>query len=97
VSSPEHRPTPLVTPTRIVVGVLLALPFVGTLWVSLYTRVEPTLGGFPFFYWYQLLWIFLSALFTICAFLLLQRERRGIAAAAEHRRTTAGEEEVGSR
>jgi uncharacterized membrane protein len=95
LSSHEHRQTPLVTPTRILVGVLLALPFVGTLWVSSYTRVEPTLGGFPFFYWYQVLWIFLSAFFTICAFLLLQRERRGNAA-AEHRGTT-GEEEVGSR
>ena len=95
MTTQEHRHTPLVTPTRIVVGILLVLPFVGTLWVSLYARVEPTLGGFPFFYWYQLLWIFVSAFFTVCAFLLLQRERRHNGSAG--RPDTTGEEEVGSR
>ncbi|WP_051114071.1 DUF3311 domain-containing protein [Actinopolymorpha alba] len=72
-----RRTTELLTPTRVLVGVLLALPFLGTLWVSSYSRVEPRLGGFPFFYWYQFLWIFLSAILTTCAFVLVQRERRG--------------------
>ncbi|GAA2755549.1 DUF3311 domain-containing protein [Actinopolymorpha rutila] len=68
--------TPLVTPTRVVVAVLLAAPFVGTLWVTSYARVEPRLGAFPFFYWYQILWIFMSALCTIAAYLLVRRENR---------------------
>ncbi|HEY8455734.1 MAG TPA: DUF3311 domain-containing protein [Actinopolymorphaceae bacterium] len=67
--------TPAITRTRVLVSVLLVLPFVGMLWVSSYTYDTPRLGGFPFFYWYQLLWIFLSALFTLCAYILLQRER----------------------
>jgi hypothetical protein len=40
---------------------LFLLPFVGTLWVPFYDRVEPSLGGFPFFYWYLFLWIVLAA------------------------------------
>lgn len=40
---------------------LLLLPFLGMLWVSSYDSVEPTVAGVPFFYWYQLLWVLLSA------------------------------------
>ncbi len=36
---------------------LLLLPFLGLLWVPLYNRHDPTLFGFPFFYWYQLAWV----------------------------------------
>jgi hypothetical protein len=43
---------------------LLLLPFIATLWVSLYAGAQPELGGFPFFYWYLLLWVVLSALIT---------------------------------
>lgn len=32
---------------------LLALPFIGLLWVPFYNQETPTLFGFPFFYWYQ--------------------------------------------
>jgi Protein of unknown function (DUF3311) len=41
--------------------VLFVLPFIALLWVSFYNRIEPTLWGFPFFYWYQLLWVILGA------------------------------------
>ena len=37
------------------------IPFVAMLWVPSYNRVEPELGGIPFFYWYQLGWILLGA------------------------------------
>jgi hypothetical protein len=40
---------------------LFLLPFVGTLWVPFYDSVEPTLGGFPFFYWYLFAWIVVAA------------------------------------
>lgn len=36
---------------------LLALPFIGLLWVPFYNQETPTLFGFPFFYWYQFLWV----------------------------------------
>jgi Protein of unknown function (DUF3311) len=40
---------------------LFLIPFTATLWVPFYNRVEPKLGGVPFFYWYQLGWILLGA------------------------------------
>jgi hypothetical protein len=67
---------PLVTPTRVVCAVLLAAPFVALLWVSSYSRLDPTLLGIPFFYWYQLVWVVVSALLTGSAYLLVRREER---------------------
>ena len=59
------------------VAVLLALPVVALLWVSSYNRVEPRLGGVPFFYWYQFLWVFLAAACTTVSYrLVLGHERR---------------------
>jgi uncharacterized membrane protein YdbT with pleckstrin-like domain len=40
---------------------LLVVPFAATLVPPLYARREPSLLGFPFFYWYQILWIVLAA------------------------------------
>ncbi|HVJ40070.1 MAG TPA: DUF3311 domain-containing protein [Dongiaceae bacterium] len=40
---------------------LLILPFIAVLWVPFYNSVEPSLGGVPFFYWYQLLWVLISS------------------------------------
>ena len=42
---------------------LLLIPFL-VLWVPFYNRIEPTLFGFPFFYWFQLGWIFVSMIVT---------------------------------
>jgi hypothetical protein len=43
---------------------LLLIPYIGLLWVPFYNHVEPKLFGFPFFYWYQLMWVPISALLT---------------------------------
>jgi hypothetical protein len=43
---------------------LLLPPFVALLWVPFYNQVEPELFGFPFFYWYQFLWVPLGAFLT---------------------------------
>ncbi|MBV9786238.1 MAG: DUF3311 domain-containing protein [Acidisphaera sp.] len=40
---------------------LFLLPFAAVIWVPSYNRIEPTLGGIPFFFWYQLLWILIAA------------------------------------
>ncbi len=42
---------------------LLLLPLV-LLWVPHYNRIEPALAGVPFFYWYQIAWIFITAVLT---------------------------------
>jgi hypothetical protein len=44
--------------------VLLLLPFIGLLWIPFFNQTEPTLFGFPFFYWYQLAWVPISSLLT---------------------------------
>ncbi|KHK57702.1 membrane protein [Ralstonia sp. A12] len=41
---------------------LLALPFIGLLWVPFYNQEAPALFGFPFFYWYQFLWVPITSL-----------------------------------
>ncbi len=41
---------------------LLVVPFVATLVPPFYARRAPELFGFPFFYWYQVAWIVISAL-----------------------------------
>jgi len=43
---------------------LLLIPFVAILWVPFYAAGEPAVFGVPFFYWYQFLWIFISAALT---------------------------------
>jgi hypothetical protein len=40
---------------------LLLVQFVGTLWVPFYNSVEPAWAGIPFFYWYQMLMVFIGA------------------------------------
>ncbi|GAA0455407.1 DUF3311 domain-containing protein [Streptomyces olivaceiscleroticus] len=74
------RSGPIVTPTRVVAGLCLFLPFVAMLWVSSYAKVEPTLIGIPFFYWYQMLWVLISTALTMTAYKLVRREQRALRA-----------------
>ncbi len=43
---------------------LLLIPFIATLWPPFYNALTPYWLGIPYFYWYQFLWILLSALIT---------------------------------
>lgn len=43
---------------------LLLIPFIGTLWPPFYASETPVLWGIPFFYWYQFLWVIISAALT---------------------------------
>lgn len=44
---------------------LLLIPFVATLWMPFYASSSlPAWNGIPFFYWYQFLWIIISAVLT---------------------------------
>src|ERR1700739_3344406 len=53
--------------------VLLLLQFVLALWVPFYNKVEPVLGGIPFFYWYQLLLILVGAALTAIVYHATER------------------------
>jgi hypothetical protein len=41
--------------------VLLLLPVLAVLAVGCFNRTGPSLWGFPFFYWYQMLWVILCS------------------------------------
>jgi len=43
--------------------------------IGIYNRVNPKLGGWPFFYWYQLVWIFIAAIITSAVYLVERREK----------------------
>jgi Protein of unknown function (DUF3311) len=58
--------------TRGAVAVLLVVAIMGTLWVPIYARSMPELGPFPFFYWYQLIWVPLTAVILWICYLLLR-------------------------
>jgi hypothetical protein len=47
---------------------LILLPYLGLLVVPLYNRHDPVLFGFPFFYWYQLAWVPVTALLIWIAY-----------------------------
>ncbi len=55
------------------VYILLVVPFVALLWVSTYAHDGPRLGGFPFFYWYQFLWVLLGAAVTWLVYAITTR------------------------
>ena len=54
----------------VVIVLVLIPPVVIPLWVPLYDKTDPTLWGFPFFYWFQFLLILCSAILTITAYLI---------------------------
>jgi hypothetical protein len=43
---------------------LFVIQFVVVLWPPFYNKAEPYWMGVPFFYWYQLLWVIIGAVFT---------------------------------
>lgn len=59
--------------SSVVVAVLVIVPLVAMLWVPSYNKKEPELFGFPFFYWYQLLWVFITGVMTVIAYLFVRR------------------------
>lgn len=69
------RPPPLPIGVKVASAILLMIPLVALLLVPTYARATPKLWGFPFFYWYQLMWVFLAAGFTSGAYLLIRRAR----------------------
>jgi len=61
--------------TWVVVTILLLIAVCGTLFVPIYARATPKLGDFPFFYWYQLVWVPVVAVLCMICYLLLRRGR----------------------
>jgi Protein of unknown function (DUF3311) len=58
---------PFAVPGGIMQLFLLALPCIFALWVPLYNSIPPVLFGIPFFFWFQLILIPISALAILAA------------------------------
>ncbi|MFD0695727.1 DUF3311 domain-containing protein [Paenibacillus sp. GCM10027628] len=54
--------------------ILLIIPFIAMLWPSSYSTAEPALAGMPFFYWYQMLWVIISAVLTAVVYFATKRK-----------------------
>jgi hypothetical protein len=64
------------SPARLAaVTVMLAVAVIGALWVPIYARSLPELGDFPFFYWYQLILVPVTALLCWVSYLLMRKKR----------------------
>lgn len=58
---------------QIIAAILILIPFAIYFAVPLYNVVQPELGGLPFFYWFQILMLPVSAVFFIIAAFLIDR------------------------
>ena len=54
---------------------LLLIPYAAMFWVASYNRAEPSWAGIPFFYWYQLLWIWIGSALIVIVHLIVNRDR----------------------
>ncbi len=70
----------------VVAGILLAIPIVALCWVSTYARETPKINGIPFFFWYQFLWVFITAALTYTAHRIVLAARSPRAGTTGHRR-----------
>ncbi len=86
-ATPPSQPPPANTPPEqprravptgglIVAGVLIVAAIVLPLLVNTYADESPRLWGFPFFFWYQLLWVFIASGCTYLAYVIVERNRR---------------------
>jgi hypothetical protein len=53
---------------------LFIVQFVAVLWPPFYNKVEPYFLGVPYFYWYQLLWVIISAVLTAIIYLAVRHD-----------------------
>ena len=85
-------PTPRRTGAWVLITVLVLISILGTLIVPIYARSSPYIGAFPFFYWYQLLWVpFVAVLMAICYLISTHGSRGSASGQAPAGRDGSGE------
>ena len=47
---------------------LFLIQIAAVVWVPFFNSAEPYWKGIPFFYWYQMLWVVISAVFTAAVY-----------------------------
>ena len=53
---------------------LFVVQFIAVLWPPFYNKVEPYYLGVPYFYWYQMLWVIISAVITAIIYLAVRHD-----------------------
>ena len=69
---PDEPRKPVPTARYVAAGVLLVVAIVMPLLANTYASATPRLWGFPFFFWYQLLWVLIASALTYGAYLLVE-------------------------
>lgn len=75
---------PVVTPARLIAAFCVIVPFVAVLGVPIFDKDKPEVAGFPFFFWWQLVWVAVTAALMGLAYFVVRREelaRRPVAVA----------------
>ena len=74
-------------------GALLLAGIVGPLLVPVYARTDPQLFGLPFFYWFQILWVFIdSGLLWIVYTIVIREDNRRRNAVSSFSTTQTGDD-----
>ncbi|MGN6753225.1 MAG: DUF3311 domain-containing protein [Intrasporangium sp.] len=75
-ATPHHHDAPPANKGLLVVaGILIAIPIVALMLVGTYAKDGPRLGDFPFFIWYQFLWVIICSVLTYSAYRVVLRAR----------------------
>jgi hypothetical protein len=76
-ASPGDAEVPRTNKTLMTIAaILLVIPLVALLWVPSYAKDGPKLWDFPFFFWYQFVWVFVTSALTWTAYKLTLAARR---------------------
>ena len=75
VRSEPVRTSRLPARTVLAVAVLLLIPCAALAALPTYSRETPKLWGWPVFYWYQVMWVFITPVLTYLAYILIKRAR----------------------
>jgi membrane protein implicated in regulation of membrane protease activity len=75
-ATPHHHDAPPANKGLLVVaGILIAIPIVALMLVGTYAKDGPRLADFPFFIWYQFLWVIICSLLTYSAYRVVLKAR----------------------
>lgn len=70
------KPLSTVTPLRLFATFCVLAPAVAVLAVPTYNSATPAVGGFPFFYWYQLIWVVITGVLMVAAYFAIKADER---------------------
>jgi Protein of unknown function (DUF3311) len=65
-----------ITPLRLFAAFCVLAPTIAVIAVPTYNSATPKLGGFPFFYWYQLLLVVATGILMVAAYWAMKIDAR---------------------